>query len=134
MIAFWQRDRVLTHGQLGQRREGALLAGRRMTTAVAGTNTKEVHAFFQMEEAHEIIMKIRGATMGTTFISLLNADLFHLQGGRTTLTEGPGRTRMQDGLWSLAPVRRRRRLLLTTCETRASTQRPDHSQRAEKTH
>lgn len=134
MIAFWQKDRVLTHGQLGHQREGAPLAGRRRTMAVAGTNTKEVHAFFQMEEANEIIMKSRGATMGTTFTSLLNAELLHLQGGRTTLTGGPGRTRTQDGLWSLARERRRRHRLLTTCETRASTQQPDHSRRAGKTH
>lgn len=75
-------DRVHTHGELVHRRGEARLAGQRTTTAVAaGTNTKEVHAFSQTEEAHEIIMKTRGATMATVSISLLNAELVHLQGG-----------------------------------------------------
>ena len=75
-------DRVHTHGELVHRRGEARLAGQRTTTAVAaGTNTKEVRAFSQMEEAHEIIMKTRGATMATVSISLLNAELVHLQGG-----------------------------------------------------
>lgn len=49
--------------------------------AVAGTNMKQVRAFFQMEEDHVIITKTRGATMGTTFISPLSAEPFHLRGG-----------------------------------------------------
>lgn len=106
------------------------MAGQRTTTVAVGMSTKEVHAFSQMEEAHEVTMKTRGATIVTAFISLLNAELFHLQGGRTILTEDPGKTHTQDGLWSLAPVRH----LLIVYETRASTQRPDHSQRAGKTH
>ena len=74
--------RVHTHGELVHRRGEARLAGQRTTTAVAaGMNTKEVRAFSRMEEAHEIIMKTRGATMATVSISLLNAELVHLQGG-----------------------------------------------------
>lgn len=76
--------RVHTHGQLVPWKGGAPSTGQRTTTTAAGTNTKEVRAFSRMEEAHEITMKIRGPTMVvvvTTFISLLNAELFHLQGG-----------------------------------------------------
>lgn len=73
--------RVRIHGQLEQWRGGAPLAGQRTTTVAVGMSTKEVHAFSQMEEAHEVTMKTRGATIVTAFISLLNAELFHLQGG-----------------------------------------------------
>lgn len=66
--------------------------------AVGATNMKEVHAFSQMEEGHEVTMKIREATMVMAFIFLLNAELVHLQGGRTILTEYPGKTHTQDGL------------------------------------
>lgn len=73
--------RVHIHGQEEQLRGEVPLAGQKMTTAVVGMNTKEVRAFFRMEEAHEITTKIRGATMGTTFISPPIAELPHLQGG-----------------------------------------------------
>lgn len=74
--------RVPIHEQLEQWRGGAPLAGQKTTTAAAGMNTKEVHAFSLMEVVLAVTMlKIRGVTMVTTFISPLNAELFHLQGG-----------------------------------------------------
>lgn len=73
--------RVHIHGQEEQLKGEAPLAGQKMTTAAAGTNTKEGRAFFQMAEAHEITTKIRGATMGTMFIFPPTAELLHLQGG-----------------------------------------------------
>lgn len=73
--------RVHIHVELEELRGGAPLAGQKKSTIVAVMNTKEVHAFSRMEEAHEVTMKISGATMVTTFISPLNAEVFHLQGG-----------------------------------------------------
>lgn len=91
--------------------------------------TKEVPAFTQMEADPEVTMKIRGVTMEMVLISLLNVEPFHLQGGRTILTEYPGRIHMQGDLWSLVPVHH----LLIVCEARASIQHPERSQRVVKT-
>lgn len=98
------RDRVHTHDQLDQSREEGPLVGQKMTMAVVDMIMKEVHGFSQMEVVHAISMlKIRGAFMQMVCISLVNAEVFHLQGGRKTiLTECPERTRTQDGLWNLA--------------------------------
>lgn len=71
--------RVRTPEQVGLWRGGAPLVGQRMTTV--GMNMKEVRVFFRMEAAHEVTMKIRGATMGTAFISLLSVELFLPLGG-----------------------------------------------------
>lgn len=50
-----------------------------MITTVVGTNMMEGHAFFRMEEAHEITTKINEVTMVKMYISLLNAELVHPQ-------------------------------------------------------
>lgn len=73
--------RVHIHGQVDQWREGVLLAGLRMTTTAVVTNMKEVHAFSRMGEVREITTRIRGGTIATMFISPVNAELGHLQGG-----------------------------------------------------
>lgn len=108
----------------------APLGGQKMTTAVVAMIMKEVPAFTQMEVDPGVTMKIRGVTMEMALISLLNAEPFHLQGGRTILTEYPGMTPTQRGLWSLVPVHH----LLIALEAKASTQHPERSQRVEKTH
>ncbi|KAG7240729.1 hypothetical protein INR49_026618 [Caranx melampygus] len=52
-----------------------------MTIAGAPTIMKEVPVFSQTEVAPEVTMKIKGATTEMAFISLPNAELFHLQEG-----------------------------------------------------
>lgn len=73
--------RVRTHDLVEQSRDGAPSGDPRTTTIVAVTNTREDHGFSQTEGAHEITMRIRGATMETTCISPLNAELHHRRGG-----------------------------------------------------
>lgn len=72
-------DRVHIQGQVEGWRGEAPLADQRMITTVVGTNMMEGHAFFRMEEAHEITTKISEVTMVKMYISLLNAELVHPQ-------------------------------------------------------
>ncbi|KAM3587486.1 uncharacterized protein V6R79_006689 [Siganus canaliculatus] len=122
--------RVHIREQLEQLSGEVLSAGQKKTMAAVDTSMKEAHAFSRMEEDHGITMKIRGATMVTIFIFLLNAELFHLQEGKTIHTEYPGKTHMQDGLWSLEPGHH----ILIVSGIRVSIHHPGRFQRVVKTH
>lgn len=90
---------------------------------------KVAPVFTRMEVAHEVTTKNRGATQERA-ITFLNGEQSHQHEGKNFPTEYQEKSLTEGDLWSLVLVY----LHLPTYEARVSIQRPDHSQKAGKTH